>query len=329
MLFLANNISKMKRSTDLGSRIIEVHNSSSISTGGAGSGTSNLRRFIIENDLLEAIVALPQNMFYNTGISTYLWIVTNKKEDKRKGYIQLIDASELKASLRKNVGEKNCEITPKIRRQIIDLYLAYKDADPKYSMVFKNEEFGYYSATVNRPLRLKVEVTLDRIELLRNQLKDEGVVEVLNKYCEDQGDAISYDFNDFMEHITHISAECGVKLTAKRKKLIRDFFSAVDEKGSIVLDAKGQPELDKDLKDTEKIPLLYEGGINGYWENEIRPYLPDSWIDKESAVIGYELSFMKYFYKPLVVREPKDIIADIQNIEADTDGLLASIIEEC
>lgn len=167
MLFLANNISKMKRSTDLGSRIIEVHNSSSISTGGAGSGTSNLRRFIIENDLLEAIVALPQNMFYNTGISTYLWIVTNKKEDKRKGYIQLIDASELKASLRKNVGEKNCEITPKIRRQIIDLYLAYKDADSKYSMVFKNEEFGYYSATVNRPLRLKVEVSTDRIELLR------------------------------------------------------------------------------------------------------------------------------------------------------------------
>lgn len=192
MLFLANNISKMKRSTDLGSRIIEVHNSSSISTGGAGSGTSNLRRFIIENDLLEAIVALPQNMFYNTGISTYLWIVTNKKEDKRKGYIQLIDASELKASLRKNVGEKNCEITPKIRRQIIDLYLAYKDADSKYSMVFKNEEFGYYLATVNRPLRLKVEVSTDRIELLRNQLKDEGVVEVLNKYCEDQGDAISY-----------------------------------------------------------------------------------------------------------------------------------------
>lgn len=303
MLFLANNISKMKRSTDLGSRIIEVHNSSSISTGGAGSGTSNLRRFIIENDLLEAIVALPQNMFYNTGISTYLWIVTNKKEDKRKGYIQLIDASELKASLRKNVGEKNCEITPKIRRQIIDLYLAYKDADSKYSMVFKNEEFGYYSATVNRPLRLKVEVSTDRIELLRNQLKDEGVVEVLNKYCEDQGDAISYDFNDFMEHITHISAKCGVKLTAKRKKLIRDFFSAVDEKGSIVLDAKGQPELDKNLKDTEKIPLLYESGIDGYWENEIRPYLPDSWIDKESAVIGYELSFMKYFYKPLVVRE--------------------------
>ena len=329
MLFLANNISKMKRSTDLGSRIIEVHNSSSISTGGAGSGTSNLRRFIIENDLLEAIVALPQNMFYNTGISTYLWIVTNKKEDKRKGYIQLIDASELKASLRKNVGEKNCEITPKIRRQIIDLYLAYKDADSKYSMVFKNEEFGYYSATVNRPLRLKVEVSTDRIELLRNQLKDEGVVEVLNKYCEDQGDAISYDFNDFMEHITHISAKCGVKLTAKRKKLIRDFFSAVDEKGSIVLDAKGQPELDKNLKDTEKIPLLYESGIDGYWENEIRPYLPDSWIDKESAVIGYELSFMKYFYKPLVVREPKDIIADIQNIETDTDGLLASIIEEC
>ena len=329
MLFLANNISKMKRKTELGSRIIEVHNSSSISTGGAGSGSSNLRRYIIENDLLEAIVALPQNMFYNTGISTYLWIVTNKKEENRKGYIQLIDASELKASLRKNVGEKNCEITPEIRRKIIELYLAFTDADPKYSMVFQNEEFGYYSVTVHRPLKLKVEVSLDKIEMLRTQSKDEDIVKVMVKYSENHTEEISYDFNAFMESITQTASECGVRMTAKRKKMLRDIFATVDENGEIVLDSKGKPEVDKDLKDSEKIPLLYDGGIDNYWENEIKPYIPDSWVDKESAVVGYELSFMKYFYKPLVIREPKDIISDIQGIEEDTDGLLTSIIEEC
>ena len=161
MLFLANNISKMKRNTELGSRIIEVHNSSSISNGSVGSGSSNLRRYIIENDLLEAIVALPENMFYNTGISTFLWVVTNHKENRRKGYIQLIDASSLKKPLKKNVGEKNCEITPEIRKYIIELYLAYTDADPNYSKVFSNEEFGY--SLISKMLVTKVNAPLGRL----------------------------------------------------------------------------------------------------------------------------------------------------------------------
>jgi type I restriction enzyme M protein len=156
MLFLANNISKMKTDTPLGTRIVEVHNGSSLFTGNAGQGASNLRQFIIEQDLLEAIVAIPEKMFYNTGIGTYLWVLTNKKENRRKGKIQLIDATSFKSPLRKNLGEKNCEVTAEIRKQILDMYMAFDKADNRYSKVFENSEFGYWSITVERPLRLRV-----------------------------------------------------------------------------------------------------------------------------------------------------------------------------
>ncbi|PSL09375.1 type I restriction enzyme M protein [Fusobacterium naviforme] len=326
MLFLANNISKMKRNTDLGSRIIEVHNSSSISNGSAGSGASNLRRYIIENDLLEAIVALPENMFYNTGISTFLWVVTNHKDDKRKGFIQLIDASSLKKPLRKNVGEKNSEISPEIRKKIIDLYLAYRDADPNFSKVFSNKEFGYYSADILRPLRLRVDLNDDNVAALDENSKDEELTRLITLYRENGGSDTCMDFNAFMREIEKLSKSNGVKLTAKRKKAVRDFLTQIDETAEAVLDSKENPEADKNLKDTEQIPLLYEGGIESYWKNEIKPYVPDSWIDEKSIGIGYELSFTKYFYKPLELRAPEEIISDIQAVESNTDGLLASII---
>lgn len=326
MLFLANNISKMKRNTDLGSRIIEVHNSSSISNGSAGSGASNLRRYIIENDLLEAIVALPENMFYNTGISTFLWVVTNHKDDKRKGFIQLIDASSLKKPLRKNVGEKNSEISPEIRKKIIDLYLAYRDADPNFSKVFSNKEFGYYSADILRPLRLRVDLNDDNVAALDENSKDEELTRLITLYRESGGSDTCMDFNAFMREIEKLSKSNGVKLTAKRKKAVRDFLTQIDETAEAVLDSKGNPEADKNLKDTEQIPLLYESGIESYWKNEIKPYVPDSWIDEKSIGIGYELSFTKYFYKPLELRAPEEIVADIQAVESNTDGLLASII---
>ena len=151
MLFLANNISKMKRDTPLGTRIVEVPNGSSLFTGKAGQGPSNLRQYIIEQDLLECIVAIPEKMFYNTGIGTYLWVLSNKKESRRKGKVQLIDATSFKKPLRKNLGEKNCEVTEEIRRQILDLYLAFDAADPKYSRVFPNSEFGYWEVPVYTP----------------------------------------------------------------------------------------------------------------------------------------------------------------------------------
>lgn len=134
------------------------------------------------------------------------------------------------------------------------------------------------------------------------------------------------DFNLFMQDIERLAKAKNVKLTVKRKKAIRDFLTEINENAEPVLDSKGKPEPDKNLKDTEQIPLLYEGGVECYWENEIKPYVPDSWIDKKTISIGYELSFTKYFYKPLELRTPEEIVSDIQKVESNTDGLLASII---
>lgn len=328
MLFLANNISKMKQKTSLGSRIIEVHNSSSLFNGNAGSGASNLRRYIIENDLLEAIVALPEKMFYNTDIGTYLWILTNKKDEKRKGTVQLIDATSMKSLLKKNIGEKNSEITPNIRRRIVDLYLAYRDADPKFSMVFQNEEFGYYAVDVQRPLRLKVDLKEENLDMLLAEGKDDNLVKVVRRYLDEEKDNVGNSFNSFMDRMEAIAKDEGIKLTAKRKKLLRDYLTYISEDAEPVLDSKGNMEPDKNLKDSEQIPMLYDGGIKGFLEKEIKPYIPDAWIDEKSASIGYELSFTKYFYKPVELRPVEDIIKDLKALEKESDGVLAGIMED-
>jgi len=172
MLFLANNLSRMVDDTEMGTRIVEVHNGSSLFTGNAGSGASNLRQYIIENDMLEAIIAMPENDFYNTGIGTYIWIVTNRKEERRKGYVQLIDATDIKSPLRKNLGKKNCETNEADRNEIVKMLLDFKET--KKSKIFPNKEFGYYSVTVERPLRLVYE-NLDEIAL--PDLKNKGDVD--------------------------------------------------------------------------------------------------------------------------------------------------------
>ena len=250
MLFLANNISKMKKDTVLGSRIVEVHNGSSLFTGKAGKGPSNLRQYILEKDLLEAIIAVPEKMFYNTGIGTYIWILANKKEKRRKGKVQLIDATSFKKPLRKNLGEKNCEIDKSIRKQIIDLYLAFDKADEKYSKIFDNNEFGYWEVPVYTP-----------------------------RY---------------------------------------------DENGQPILDKKGKPL--KPTSDKEIVPFSYNGGIEAFIENEVKPYAPDVFIKPGTEKIGYELSFTKYFYKPIQLRTLAEITADIRAIEEETDGLLDEIL---
>lgn len=326
MLFLANNISKMKTTTELGSRIIEVHNGSSLFTGKAGKGPSNLRRYIIEQDMLEAIVALPTDMFYNTGIGTFLWVVTNKKDDKRKGKVQLIDATGLKEPLKKNLGDKSGELTSAIRKQILSLYLAFDEANDECSKVFDNNEFGYYLVTILRPLRLAVSLSDENIELIKGKEKDEDLHSFMGKAQQKFGADLILDYNQFMKDLTAFAAKKDMKLTAKRLKAIRTYFTQKDENAAEVLDKNGNMESDKALSETEQVPLTYEGGVSTFFEKEIKPYMPDAWVDEESIVIGYELSFTKYFYKPVELRDVADIIADIQKIENSTDGLLASIV---
>ena len=309
MLFLANNISKMKRDTPLGTRIVEVHNGSSLFTGKAGQGPSNLRQYIIEQDLLECIVAVPEKMFYNTPIGTYLWVLSNKKEARRKGKVQLIDATSFKKPLRKNLGEKNCEVTEEIRRQILDLYMAFEDADPKYSRVFPNSEFGYWSVTVERPLRLRVLNDAVVPQSVKLKEKERSAVDAALKNLS------KYTLDDWTKFVKETKLAVGVA------KKIRPFITVKDPNANPIAG-----EADSDLRDTEIVPFSYEGGVAAFIENEVRPYAPDVYYDETNNAVGYELSFTKYFYQPVQLRTFEEITEEIRAAEAETDGLLDEII---
>jgi len=253
LLFLLNNISKMKKDTSLGSRIAEVHNASSLFSGDAGSGESNARRFMFENDLVEAIIALPESMFYNTSLGTYIWILTNKKEDRRKGKVQLIDATTMKSPLKKNMGKKSCELTSDLQKEILRIFLSMEESE--VSKIFNNTDFGLWKITVLQP--------------------------------------------------------------------------QVDDEGNIIVDRKGNPVHDKEKTDTELIPFTYPGGIDGFMNTEVKPYAPNAWVDKKKIQIGYELNFTKYFYKHITLRTMEDIVADLHSVEAETEGILNTIVEDC
>ena len=307
MLFLLNNIAKMKHSTEFGSRIAEVHNGSSLFTGEAGSGESNARRFVIENDYLEAIIALPENMFYNTGIGTFIWIVSNRKPEGRKGKIQLIDATEMKSPLRKNLGKKNCELTAEIRKQIVDLYLDFKETPE--SKIFDNAEFGYHLITVDRPLRLRIDLSKE-IPAGTFNAKDQEAWE--KALAELPANTPMDDWDAFAK---------ATKLKATLLKKVRPLIAEVDENAKPV-----SGEADSNLRDYERVPLLYPGGIEAFFDTEVKPFVPDAWIDHNKTQIGYELSFTKYFYKPVELRSLDKITADLRQLESETAGLLDEIL---
>lgn len=322
LLFLLNNVSKMKTDTELGSRIIEVHNGSSLFTGDAGSGESNARRYLIESDLVEAIIALPDNMFYNTGIGTYIWVLSNKKEARRKGKIQLIDATQMKSPLRKNMGNKNCEFTPDIRKEIVRIFLDMEESDVSKVFdnseckVFDNSEFGYWNVTVNRPLRLRVFPEREIPE------KDEKGKVLFKKHMEllDVRDAVqeaakTAPFDDWDAFAK------ATKLKKTQLKKIRPYITETDTEAKEVAG-----EADPELRDTENIPFQYEGGIHTFMEKEVLPYAPDAYVDEDKTKIGYEISFTKYFYKPVKLRDMKDILASLAELEKESEGVMDEIV---
>ena len=298
MLFLANMLSKMKHGTKVGSRIAEVHNGSSLFTGDAGQGESNIRRWIIESDWLEAIVALPLNMFYNTGIATYIWVLSNRKPAQRKGNVQLIDATQWFKPLRKNLGKKNCELADEDIARICDTFLAFKETEQ--SKIFPNAAFGYWKVTVERPLRLKgidPEQAYSPKEI--KALKAEGKV--------------------------NEAAPPVIKKIHKRGTVadpLRGLFPAtIGGKKCVV-----EYEPDSDLRDTEQVPLLEDGGIEAFLRREVLPHAADAWYDPASVKTGYEVSFTRYFYKPQPLRSLEEISADILALEKETEGLLGEIV---
>jgi type I restriction enzyme M protein len=300
MLFLANMLSKMKHGTPLGSRIAEVHNGSSLFTGDAGQGESNIRRWIIENDWLEAIVALPLNMFYNTGIATYIWALSNRKPEHRKGKIQLIDATQWFKPLRKNLGKKNCELSDEDITRICDTFLAFQETDQ--SKIFPNEAFGYWKVTVERPLRL---AGIDR----QRAYSPKEIKELKEKSEQDE------------------SAPPVIR------KIHRKGVTPDPIHGLFETDIAGKPsvveyEPNSDLRDTEQVPLVEPGGIDAFIQREVLPHAPDAWYDPASIKTGYEISFTRYFYKPQPMRTLEEIRADIIALEKETDGLLGEILGE-
>jgi len=299
MLFLANMLSKMKRGTRLGSRVAEVHNGSSLFTGDAGQGESNIRRWIVENDWLEAIVALPLNMFYNTGIATYIWVLSNRKPAHRAGHVQLIDATQWFKPLRKNLGKKSCELSEEDIARICDTFLKLEETEQ--SKLFPNAAFGYWKVTVERPLRLKGidperAYTPKEIKSLKESAeRDESARPVIRKI--------------------HRAGKV-------EPDSLHGRFETAIKGGRCVIEY----EPDSELRDTEQVPLLEEGGIEAFLRREVLPHAPDAWYVPASVKTGYEISFTRYFYKPQPLRTLEEIRADILALEKETEGLLEEII---
>jgi len=419
MLFLANMAHKMNHKTPLGSRIAEVHNGSSLFTGDAGQGESNIRRWLIENDWLEAIVALPLNLFYNTGIATYVWVLSNRKAAQRKGQVQLIDATQWYKPLRKNLGKKNCELGEDDIARICQTYLEFKENEQ--SKIFDNAAFGYWKVTVERPLRLKSQLTLPAIETLRfasgdaeiraalydeygdalvndyrsiqkkleqrlnewgaeEEAEDEGedapakkglpekkkkklldaatwardaaLVETALYLREQLGGEVFDDHNIFRERVEAALEEASRKVGSADLKLIYKAISWRDENAPEVIAKVHKPgklkadplhglyettlqgkkvlveyDPDTDLRDTEQVPLLEQGGIEAFIRREVLPYTADAWVDESKTKIGYEISFTRHFYKPQPLRTLEEIRADILAVEKEAEGLLDELLK--
>ncbi|MYL29877.1 N-6 DNA methylase [Halobacillus halophilus] len=336
LLFMVNMLSKMKESTELGSRIATIHNGSALFTGDAGQGESEIRRWIIENDYLEAIIALPEDMFYNTGISTYVWILTNRKPKERKGKVQLINAVDFNQKLRRNLGQKNCELNNDHIREIVEKYINFKEDE--HSKTFSNNDFGYYKITVERPLRVSMKITDERVNIFNKKIgEDPKKYSNLKQYSSDLTDILIQNFGnekymDFNEVLDKFNLEInksGIKLNKSDKKKLFEFFTERDEKAEKVIKSKGKNGIeydpDPELRGIENVPMKRD--INEYFEEEVLKYIDDAWIDHSKTVIGYEIVFAKHFYKYLKPRNLNDLTLDLLELEKQSEGLLHNILE--
>ena len=300
MMFLVNTLSKMKHGTGLGSRVAEIHNGGSLFTGDAGQGESNIRRWIVENDWLEAIVALPNNILYNTDIAIYIWVLTNRKPEHRRGKVQLIDATGWFRTLRKSLGKKTRELGDEEIARICNTFLAFEETE--HSRILDNAAFGYRKVTVERPLRIEG-ADPNRV-YPSNEIR---TLKVFGKRRESAPPVIR------KIHKQGTGADPLRGLIA----------TSIDGKRAVV-----EYEPDPELRDTERVPLYEEGGIEAFLEREVLPYSPDAWYLPESAKIGYRIDFKRYFYRPQPMRKLEEIRAEIWALERETEGLLENIMGE-
>jgi type I restriction enzyme M protein len=338
-LFLQHMISKMNpysHAERTGSRIGIVFNGSPLFTGDAGSGESNIRQWIVENDWLEGIVALPDQLFYNTGINTYIWLVTNRKQRKRRGKIQLLNAVDFFAKMRKSLGNKRNLISDDQIAEIVRIYGAFEESE--HSKIFDNEDFGYRKITVERPLRLSFAVTPERLAALEASKAFESLATSKKKGKQaqqeiEEGIALQQAlvdalralpagevWNDRAKFLDSIDA---LPVSAPVRKAILNALGERDETAEVCLDEDGEPEPDPELRDTENVPLKED--VQAYFEREVKPHVPDAWIDQSKTKVGYEIPLTRHFYKYTPPRPLEEIEADIRELESEIVRALAEV----
>jgi len=331
LLFLQHMISKMK-SNGTGSRIAIVFNGSPLFTGGAGSGESNIRRWIIENDWLEAIIGLPEELFYNTGISTYIWVVSNRKNEDREGKVQLINAEDFYKNMRKSKGEKRNYISKDQINEIAKIYGDFEENE--YCQIFDNEEFGYQRICVEQPIRRCYQVDEERIEEFRETEGFERIGERKNGEEIQQQivdglrdkfdfDKVYTDHGKFMEDIKEAFSDVDIKLYVYIKEALANAFGWEDDDAEPAKDKKGNLIPDSDLREYENVPLKED--VDEYFKREVKPHLEDAWIDHSKTKIGYEIPFTRYFYEYEELRPLEEIDKDIKEVEEEILDLLGEV----
>ena len=366
LLFLEHMLSKMQAPKDGGSRIGIVFNGSPLFTGDAGSGESNIRQWIIENDWLEAIVALPDQLFYNTGISTYIWVLTNRKEKQRKGKVQLIDARQFYVKMRKSLGNKRNKIgdrdegEPDQIGEITRIFGNFRDGETHafavngatktlvVSKVFDNANFGFHKVTVERPLRLNFQASGDRIarldqetafanlaasskkaeaarreDVATGQARQKTIRDLLRTLAKETKEKLYKDRGAFLSDLKGLDRKMNVHLSATELKAVLSALGERDEMAEICRDAKGNPEPDAELRDTESVPL--KESIDVYFKREVLPHVPDAWIDESKTKVGYEIPLNKHFYRYEPPRPLEEIEADIKALESEIARLLGEV----
>lgn len=350
LLFLQHMRSRMKDPEDGGSRIAIVMNGSPLFTGDAGSGESEIRRWILENDWCDAILALPEQLFYNTGIATYVWILTNRKQLQRRGKVQLIDVSSFWVPMRKSLGDKRREISPEQIQTVTKIYEDFRQGG--HSKIFDTADFGYRKITVERPLRLNFRATPERIERLKKESAFVNLAVSKKKSTHERAaeeaegrkqqetilalvanipDTLFKDRAQFEKSLNAAAKSCSVRLSPPIRKALLSALSERDETAEICRDKDGNPEPDPELRDTENVPLRED--IRAYFEREVKPHVPDAWIDegirdrKDGTVgkVGYEINFNRYFYKYQPPRPLESIEADIRALEKEITVMLREV----
>lgn len=332
LLFLQHLVSKMRPVKDGGARVGIVHNGSPLFTGDAGSGESEIRRWLLEKDLLEAIIALPDQLFFNTGINTYLWFLSNRKSEERKGKVQLIDGRNYYDKMTKTLGAKRKKISDAGMKDIMDLYINLKENEN--SKIFDTSEFGYRQITVERPLRLNFQVSSERIALLKDdkvfeRLKKPAQEALLQKLATFPDKTLFTDREKFLKAFELFIKD--LKLGAPVKKAVLNALSERDEQAEICRDSKGNPEADSELRDQENVP--FGVSVEDYFKMEVLPYVEDAWInetvrdhkDNQIGKVGYEIPFTRFFYKYEPPRELAVIEKDIEEVESQLLTLLQKL----